>query len=105
MIRQRVDLEQKLKESSCDELWKDLQQIKGAAQQIWQTPKLRWYPDHGLRHSHRIIELIGQIVEPLYRRNPDYFLPEELFVLLASCYLHDIGMQDLRVRVNEEDEN
>ncbi len=90
-----VDLEQEL---SCQSklLAENLNSIKIAAEQIWNNTALYWFTDHGIEHSRRIINHIEEIVAPLLSGDQRFFSPEELFVLLAACYLHDVGMQYVR---------
>ena len=84
-------------------LSKSLEAIKECCSKIWKHPLLQWFTNHDIGHSEEIIYLLGQILEPLEGRNSDEgrisgFLNEhELFILLASAYLHDIGMQCLKV--------
>ena len=76
------------------------QNIKKASQKIWLRPRLAWYTDHGAEHSERIIFHLNRLCAGLLRSpetgSPHYGLvPEEVFLLLASAWLHDVGMQDL----------
>lgn len=105
----QIDLEQSLKVISPD-LWKRLNGVKDAVEKVWKKPYLHWYTDHGPQHSRRVIGLIGQILCPLCldylsRHENDFPLSDyELYILLAACYLHDIGMQDLKVDERPVDE-
>ena len=80
------------------EIYRD---IKDAVQGIWQESRLAWYTDHGVKHSGRIIFHLNCLCSGLLRTPPDtgephYGLePVEVFLLLASAWLHDVGMQDL----------
>ena len=67
-----------------------------AANDIWEREWLYWFTDHSsATHSVRIIRLLGQALEHI-QKSPSRLTRHELFVLLAACYLHDIGMQDFR---------
>ncbi len=67
-----------------------LNSIKDATAEIWRKPILTHYTNHDLEHSKNIVDLLNKILETA----PDDLLNEhESFVLLASAYLHDIGMQ------------
>jgi hypothetical protein len=66
-----------------------LDSIKMASSRIWDRPLLAHYTNHGLDHSERIIEILNELLEGYPRILDD----RERFVLLASAYLHDIGMQ------------
>ena len=85
-------LETELKDKNL-ELWSSLVRIIDTATQIWRETKLRWYTDHGISHSERVIQNIEKIIEPLRNK----LTCEELYILLAACYLHDIGMQYLKI--------
>jgi len=89
-----MDLIEKLK--PCSELSESLESIKRWCLKVWENPLLPWFTNHDVKHSEEIIHLLGQILEPIEESN--IFLNEhELFILLASAYLHDIGMQYLKV--------
>jgi hypothetical protein len=100
--RKLCEMERKRSEEAS--LWVRFTHIKDIAHRIWQPVRLRWYTDHGPEHSERIVRLIGQIVQPLYDDLEAPFSRYELFVLLVACYLHDIGMQDLRLDGKSSDE-
>ena len=90
-----MDLSQALRESD-RKLFDDLQAIKRFSFEIWKDRLLPWFTNHNTEHSEEIIFLLGQLLEPL--KATDQFLnTHELFVLLASSYLHDIGMQYLKI--------
>jgi len=105
----QIKLEQSLRKISPD-LWERLNGVKNAVEKVWKTTYLHWYTDHGPQHSRRVIDLIGQILCPLcldYRFRPENDFPlsdYELYILLTACYLHDIGMQDLKVDERSVDE-
>lgn len=72
-----------------------LEEIKVATAEIWKVPALPGFTDHGPKHSRRVARLLGQIVKRFMFTQ--YALTEyEVFILLAACYLHDIGMQYTR---------
>jgi hypothetical protein len=82
------------------DLHKLLERVKVSGRQIWKEPRLSWYTDHGFSHSQRVVDLLGQIVEHL-QTTEKRLSPSDLFVVLAACYLHDIGMQDLNINGRE----
>jgi len=63
--------------------------VREAAKKFWDPPLLQNYTRHGPDHSDRIVAVLGALLEDHSDRLNDY----EKFVLLASAYLHDIGMQ------------
>jgi hypothetical protein len=91
-------LESKLEEVCARDgldLHKKLDRIKRSTADIWAVPRLIWFTDHTISHSERIIELLAQIVANLQETN-QALTAIELYILLAACYLHDIGMQDFK---------
>lgn len=74
--------------------------VKKCASKIWENPRLKWYTDHGVAHSERILFHLNSLCDGLvfdYRNGqPEYGLNYgEVFYLLCAVWLHDIGMQDL----------
>lgn len=91
-----MDLENLLKSSNF-ELSGHLDDIKKFSRRVWEKPHLQWFTKHDVTHSEEIIYLIEQIIKPI-ENDPEIFLSvHELFILLASAYLHDIGMQYLKI--------
>ncbi len=89
-----MDLEKELK--SHPELSSCLDDIIKSCNKIWANPLLPWFTKHDVSHSQEIVHLLGQILSPL-EETPQKLNEHELFILLASAYLHDIGMQNLKV--------
>jgi len=70
-----------------------LNSIKQNVSRLWEDGLiLRHYTKHGIEHSEKIIEYLEKLLEDCPGLLNDY----ERFVLLASAYLHDIGMQSPR---------
>ncbi len=72
-----------------------VENIREAAGRIWARPLHRYYTDHTIAHSERIIALLDGLVSGMMATDKR-LSPAEVFVLLAAAYLHDIGMQDER---------
>ena len=90
-----MDLEENLKQTNSD-LFSSLEDIKKSCAEIWKDRLLPWFTNHDCAHSEEIIHILDQILNPI--EGHDQFLTDhELFILLASAYLHDIGMQFLKV--------
>lgn len=51
-----------------------------------------YYTDHSIEHSLRILEYLSQVITDLMS-SEEQLNKYELFVLISSVYLHDIGMQ------------
>jgi len=78
-------------------LFGDLLAVKKFCKDVWgKSTLLPWFTDHGPDHSEEIIILLDQILKPLQSKTT-FLNKHELFVLLASAYLHDIGMQFLKL--------
>ncbi len=68
--------------------------IERAASKIWETQKIQHFTKHGIRHSKNIIRILNLILGDMNMRTMENKLSQhEIFILLASAYLHDIGMQ------------
>jgi hypothetical protein len=65
-----------------------LQILRSQAAALLGNPAHPHFTDHTLAHSDRVIDVIGRLLERQNNLNED-----ELFVLLAAAYLHDIGTQ------------
>lgn len=66
-----------------------LDNIRLAVEHIWDYPLIQYYTDHSNKHSERIIKILGKLLKGYRFELNEY----ERFILLASAYLHDIGMQ------------
>jgi HD-GYP domain-containing protein (c-di-GMP phosphodiesterase class II) len=66
-----------------------LESVSVAVEKFWDPPLLQQYTKHGPDHSKRVIKVLGNLLEDYSDRLNDY----ERFILIASAYLHDIGMQ------------
>ena len=78
---------------SSPKLSKSLVLIRGVMESIWanEAPRIvKDYTDHGEEHSKRV----ACFAEKLLQINRDAkFSQQEIYLLLAGIYLHDIGMQ------------
>ena len=76
-----------------DELDTRLKIVENKSREIWEKGELyhTYYTLHGMRHSNAVINILNLLVDGL---NPEDQLNEiEIFYLLSSAYLHDVGMQ------------
>ena len=74
-------------------LLNSISEIRQAAMNIWdpQTPRIiKDYTDHGAKHSERLAYYASKLLEANVGRP---LSEKETYLLLASIYLHDIGMQ------------
>jgi tetratricopeptide (TPR) repeat protein len=68
-------------------------QIRKSAEAIWsiEAPRIiQGFTDHGFDHSLRLIKYVSQL---LNANKGDVLSDEEMYLLIAGIYLHDIGMQ------------
>jgi len=68
-----------------------LEQLRSAVAPILSNRVLTNFTDHSVTHSDSITELIDALIEPL-QASKHALSEQELTILYASCYLHDIGM-------------
>lgn len=86
-----INLEEKLKQNQ--DLFAVYSRIKGKAADIWEEPLLHDFTEHGPRHSRQIITILDRILS--YWEEFD-LNDAEILVLLASAWLHDVGMQNMK---------
>lgn len=72
-----------------------LENVRAAAERIWRAPLHRYYTDHTVAHSERVIALLDGLAAGMMQTDRR-LAPGETLVLLAAAYLHDVGMQDER---------
>jgi len=77
-------------------LYITLQDIKKFCLARWEVPYLPWFTNHDVAHSEEIIHLLGQLIKPI-KSHAQFLNDHELFILLAAAYLHDMGMQSLKI--------
>lgn len=78
---------------SDDRLGSNLAKIREAMEDLWTDDPVRiiqHYTDHGVKHSQR---LVGYAVKLLNANKKVHLSDQEMYLLIASIYLHDIGMQ------------
>lgn len=79
-------------EDASPELAGELSGVYNAALEIWKEPYLSKYTEHGRPHFEQVARNLDSLTAPLQSSN-NPLSPEEIYVLLAACCLHDIGMQ------------
>ena len=70
-----------------------IENIREAAGRIWARPLHRYFTDHTVAHSERIIALMDGLTAGMMATDKR-LAPTEVLVLLCAAYLHDIGMQN-----------
>jgi hypothetical protein len=80
-----------------------LENVREAAARIWSRPLHRYYTDHTVAHSQRVIALLDGLTAGMMATDKR-LSPTEVFCLLAAAYLHDIGMQDEKFAGGDLDE-
>lgn len=84
-------------------LGRQLANVREATRRIWQVPSLRDPLDQGFEHSSRLLDLLDGLTESLMDNPRRMRLSsQEIYVLLASAYLHAIGLQDERTEPDPE---
>jgi hypothetical protein len=72
-------------------------EIATACDTLWAPAQAPWFTEHGTGHSRRIGQYVEQIIFGVRGAlEADPLRPEEMLVLIGSCYLHDVGMQFTR---------
>src|ERR1039458_5776181 len=74
------------------QLARELTRVAEQAQEIWTSQHLREFTVHGSSHFFQVEANLDALTANLQRSNHKLG-PEEIFVLIAACHLHDIGMQ------------
>lgn len=69
-----------------------LTNLRESVSSILANNLLPHFTDHSVAHSDSLAKFIDDLVEPL-QANVYKLSQDELFILYAACYLHDIGMQ------------
>ncbi len=89
-----TDIEKQLLETINEtRLRSSLEKIREAMEDIWaaDAPRvIQDYTDHGLKHSEKIAESASKLLKATDRGT---LSTQEMYLLLAGIYLHDIGMQ------------
>ncbi len=70
-----------------------LNSIRGAMEEIWASDAPRIvqdYTDHGVKHSERLAHFVDKLLQAKLDKD---FSEQEIYLLFAGIYLHDIGMQ------------
>ena len=70
-----------------------LSYIRGAMEEIWanDAPRIiQDYTDHGIKHSERLAYFVDKLLQAKLDKD---FSEQEIYLLFAGIYLHDIGMQ------------
>ena len=76
--------------SSIDPSYKDaIGNVINASEEIWSLSQIKRFTDHSVKHSERVLNIALNITKGLQIK----LNKREMFVLVAACYLHDIGMQ------------
>jgi len=76
-----------------DRLRSNLEKIREAIEDIWSddAPRIiKDYTDHGINHIERVVDYAAKLLEA---NGGEDISEQEMYLLLAGIYLHDIGMQ------------
>lgn len=72
-----------------------LENVRATAARIWSRPLHRYYTDHTVAHSERVIALLDGLTAGMMDTGKR-LSPTEVLILVSAAYLHDIGMQNER---------
>ncbi len=61
------------------------------AEQYLTNPMIKDYTDHGVEHSRRVVRYINDLTQE-FMQGSERLCDKEIYILLAACYLHDLGM-------------
>jgi hypothetical protein len=73
------------------ELRTRLAALRDGVRPVLQIDILHHFTDHGPDHSDRVASLASSLLQPV-QASEHPLKDEELFVLFAACFLHDVGM-------------
>lgn len=86
-----------------DDLKRAVGNVRDAAEKLWAVPEHKYYTDHTVKHSDRVIKYLYGLISKHQTVNNDNFLSNyEIYILLSAAYLHDIGMQIIKEETNLE---
>ncbi|MCU0113490.1 hypothetical protein [Curtobacterium poinsettiae] len=86
-------LKKELRKLGHDDLANAVDTIPGAVATWWNRHSLWTFTDHGPKHSRRVADYAMQLVEIAPLSKELRLNPIEQFVLWASAWVHDLGMQ------------
>lgn len=84
-----------LGEIECESLLSSLADLRLAAKDIWTSDIriIKDFTDHGIKHSERLADYASKLLGLTKKTDTCPLFEEEMYLLLAGIYLHDIGMQ------------
>ena len=77
------------------DLHRAVNNVREAAIEIWKVPKHKYYTDHTVEHSDRIVTKLDGLISGIMQGGHP-LSQHEIYILLAAAHLHDIGMQNER---------
>jgi len=89
---ERKDIRESIKNLITHDQEKILREIEDIVNDLWKGPQIiRSFTDHGVSHSYRICNNIIQLLKIIDKE--DIIEQDDYFILFASAFIHDIGMQ------------
>lgn len=70
----------------------ELENLSAWAKNYLTSPMIKDYTDHGVEHSKRLVRYINDLTRELMLQPEKKLCVKEIYILLAACYLHDLGM-------------
>ncbi|MFQ6072101.1 MAG: hypothetical protein ACE5KT_05290 [Methanosarcinales archaeon] len=65
---------------------------------IWIGDQIPEVVEHSHGHSRRLLEYAADLLEPQFKKNPKFLEDHELYLLICSLWLHDIGHTGLEFK-------
>jgi hypothetical protein len=93
MARFKAKEKEIIKKYKLDSFLTSLSEIRECMEELWRVdaPRIvQGYTDHGEEHCERLIKFVDKLLEANKGKK---LHPDEMYILLAGIYLHDIGMQ------------
>lgn len=90
-----LKLEQELRGNKLSDLADAMPRIQDFVEDWWRQNYLPWFTDHGPDHSRVVADYALQLASSPNLSTGKELEPLEAFILWASSWLHDLGMQSL----------
>ncbi len=89
----------KLLREKNENLFQELERKTRRWEHLWIGDQIPETVEHSRGHSLRLLELGADLLEPIFKDCPDFLSPVELYLLICSIWLHDIGHAELEYKL------
>lgn len=90
----------KLLRKKNESLFQELEQKTRRWEHLWIGDQIPETVEHSRGHSLRLLELGADLLEPIFEDQSDFLSPVELYLLICSIWLHDIGHAELEYNID-----